>query len=531
MNFIVGGVKLSIYLNTKRPLENFKELYGDNYFVDKSELISVLNEKISTKGKYVCITRPRRFGKSSVADMLGAYYSKSYDSSEVFEKLNISKDSSYLDNLNKYNVINISFNDIPEYTKTYNDYIKNIIEQVKKELIDIFEDIEIEQNDSVKRILQKTNEKFIFIFDEWDYIFNNNLFNENQNEFLEFLRNLLKDQPYVALAYMTGVLPIKKHSSTSALNMFEEYTFLKDRIFDEYFGFTEAETQKLCEKNKKIDFKELQNWYNGYLTPNGIKIYNPRSVSIALNRGYCESYWTSTGAMDEVEQYLKYNTLEVREDVIEMVAGNEIDITIDEEFRAGQKEPKTKEEIYSAMIILGFLSYYDGYLKIPNKELMKEFEKALKDKSFGYVSEIIDNSKRMLKATVNEDTKTVEEILHDIHNSEIPILQYNDENSLACVITLAYLSARDQYRVEREEKTGKGYADFTFHPRRKNDIGFILELKKDATVDEAMKQMKEKEYSQKFIQEHENNLLAVAICYDSKTKEHSCKIERINLGN
>ena len=522
---------MSIYLNTKRPLENFKELYGDNYFVDKSEIISLLNEKISTKGKYVCITRPRRFGKSSVADMLGAYYSKSYDSSEVFENLNISKDSSCLDNLNKYNVINISFNDIPEYTKTYNDYIKNIMEQVKKELIDTFKDIEIEQYDSIKRILQKTNEKFIFIFDEWDYIFNNNLFNENQNEFLEFLRNLLKDQPYVALAYMTGVLPIKKHSSTSALNMFEEYTFLKDRIFDEYFGFTEEETQKLCEKNKKIDFKELQNWYNGYITPNGVKIYNPRSVSIALNRGYCESYWTNTGAMDEVKRYLKYNTLEVCEDVIEMVAGNEIDITIDEEFRAGQKEPKTKEEIYSAMIILGFLSYYDGYLKIPNKELMKEFEKALKDKSFGYVSEIIDNSKRILKATVNEDTKTVEEILHDIHNSEIPILQYNDENSLSCVLTLAYLSARDTYRVEREEKTGKGYADFTFHPRRKNDVGFILELKKDATVDEAMKQMKEKEYFQKFIQEHENNLLAVAICYDSKTKEHSCKIERINLGN
>ena len=524
-----GGVELSIYINTSRPLENFKELYGDTYFVDKSKIISILNQKISTKGKYVCITRPRRFGKSSVADMLGAYYSKAYDSSEVFENLNISKDSSYLDNLNKYNVISISFNDIPEYTKTYNDYIKNIMEQVKKELIVIFEDIEFEQDDSINRILQKTNEKFIFIFDEWDYIFNNNLFNENQNEFLEFLRNLLKDQSYVALAYMTGVLPIKKHSSTSALNMFDEYRMIRNLIYGENFGCTENDVKSLCEKQTKVAFEEISNWYNGYINEDGDRVYNPRSVIKALQNGACISYWTNTGAMDEVKQYLKYNTLEVREDVIEMVAGNEIDITIDEEFRAGQKEPKTKEEIYSAMIILGFLSYYDGYLKIPNKELMKEFEKALKDKSFGYVSEIIDNSKRMLKATVNEDTKTVEEILHNIHNSEIPILQYNDENSLACVITLSYLSARDQYRVEREEKSGKGYADFTFHPRRKNDIGFILELKKDATVDEAMKQIKEKEYFQKFIQEHENNLLAVAICYNSKTKEHSCKIERIKF--
>ena len=221
--------------------------------------------------------------------------------------------------------------------------------------------------------------KLIFIFDEWDYIFTNNLFENNQNDFLEFIRQLLKDQPYVALAYMTGVLPIKKYSSGSALNMFDEYTFLKDRIYDEYFGFTNEEVLALCEKNDEIKFSDLESWYNGYLTTKGKKIYNPRSVIKALENGYCESYWTNTGAMDEVTDYLKYNTLEIREDVIEMVSGEEVDIFIDEEFRAGQREPRTKEEIYSAMIILGFLSYHDGYLRIPNRELMKEFEKALKD--------------------------------------------------------------------------------------------------------------------------------------------------------
>lgn len=180
------------------------------------------------------------------------------------------------------------------------------------------------------------------------------------------------------------------------------------------------------------------------------------------------------------------------------------------------------------MIVLGFLSYNDGYLKIPNKELMIEFEKALRDKSFGYVSEIIENSRTMLKATVNKDTETVEKILHDIHNSEIPILQYNDENSLSCVITLAYLYARDTYRVEREEKTGKGYADFTFHPRRKNDTAFIVELKKDEVPEVAINQIREKEYIQKFKAENKGKeVLAVAICYDSKKKEHHCKIEEI----
>ena len=327
---------------------------------------------------------------------------------------------------------------------------------------------------------------------------------------------------------MTGVLPIKKYSSGSALNMFDEHTFLKDRQFGEFFGFTEKEVINLVDKNSEIKFEDLESWYNGYLTAKGIKIYNPRSVVKALQNDYCESYWTNTGAMDEVAKYLKYNTLEIRDDVIKMVAGDEIDITIDDEFRAGQGEPRTKEEIYSAMIVLGFLSYYDGYLKIPNKELMKEFEKALRDKSFGYVSQIIENSRNMLYATVNGDTKTVGKILHDIHYSEIPILQYKDENSLLCVLTLAYFSARDNYRIEREEKTGKGYADFTFHPRRRNDTAFIVELKKDEDVDVAINQIKSKEYIETFKKENKNKkVLAVAICYNLKEKEHKCKIEEI----
>ena len=179
------------------------------------------------------------------------------------------------------------------------------------------------------------------------------------------------------------------------------------------------------------------------------------------------------------------------------------------------------------MIVLGFLSYYEGFLKIPNKELMKEFENAISDEAFGYVSKIINNSENMLNATLNQDSNKVAEILHNIHNSEIPIFQYNDENSLSCVVTLAYLKARDLYRIVREEKTGKGYADFTFHPRRKGDTAIILELKKDEKVDKALKQIKEKEYTQKFIEEQEYNIIAVAICYDSKTKEHHCKIESL----
>ena len=392
---------MSIYLNTNKPFENYRRLLNTDYFVDKSNMIEKTNKFINTANSYICITRPRRFGKSSVADMLGAYYSKAVDSKEIFDTLNISKIDNYKEHLNKYNVINISFNAISEIGNTYDDYIKMIRDTIKKDIVKKYQNITPGEYFNLSSMLYDTKDKFIFIFDEWDYIFSNNLFEKNQNDFLEFLRNLLKDQPYVSLAYMTGVLPIKKYSSGSALNMFDEFTFLKDRMFGEYFGFTEDEVMKLCDKNDEMKFKELESWYNGYLTAKGIKVYNPRSVVKALQNNYCESYWTNTGAMDEVGEYLKYNVSEIRDDVIEMVSGKEIDVTIKEEFRAGQGKPKAKKEIYSAMIVLGFLSYYDGYLKIPNKELMEEFEKALEDKSFGYVSEIIDNSKRMLKATVN----------------------------------------------------------------------------------------------------------------------------------
>ncbi len=519
---------MAVYLDSDKSLKNYQSLLKETYFVDKSAMIALLNERVGTASKYVCITRPRRFGKSSVADMLGAYYSNREDTDYIFSQLKISEYATYKEHLNQYHVINISFNERCEKGQDYESYMHMIRETIRADIAEKYPHLDVNQYFNISRLLRDTKEEFIFIFDEWDYIFSHNLFEEHQDDFLEFLRDLLKDQPYVQLCYMTGVLPIKKYSSGSALNMFDEFTMLSDMLFGAYFGFTEEETKALCDKQNSICFEELREWYNGYLSEEGIKLYNPRSVVKALQSKKCKSYWTNTGAMDEVTEYLKYNTLEVREDVIQMVTGESIDLFIEEEFRAGQGVPKTQKEIYSAMIVLGFLTYHEGYLKIPNKELMREFEKALKDESFGYVSAIIQDSKDMLKATLNEDTKAVEEILHRIHNSEIPILQYNDENSLSCVLTLAYLSARDSYRIEREEKTGKGYADFTFHPRRKNDTAFIVELKKDEEPAVAIKQIRDKEYVQKFVSEHRlQQVLAVAICYDSKNKTHKCLTEKI----
>ncbi|MGL5067766.1 MAG: AAA family ATPase [Sarcina sp.] len=394
----------------------------EKYYVDKSNIIEKVNDRIDTTSGYICVTRPRRFGKTSVVDMLGAYYGKE-DTSNIFSGLSISTKNLYSENLNKYNIVRINFNQLSDEVDSYKDYIGRVQKLLSDDLYEAYPSLQGKKFLSVTDMLRATGDRFIFLIDEWDYIFNNNLFVENQNDYLEFSRNLLKDRPYVILAYMTGVLPIKKYSSGSALNMFDEFTFLKDRIFEESFGFTEKEVQGLCNKASGVSFEEISEWYNGYLTARGSKIYNPRSVVKALQNKYCESYWTNTGAMDEVGEYLKYNILEIRDDVIKMISGEEIEIDIDEEFRAGREAPKTREEIYSAMIVLGFLAYHDGYLKIPNKELMLEFEKAIKDESFGGLAKLIGSSKDMLASTISMDIKRVEEILHNIHNSEIPTLE------------------------------------------------------------------------------------------------------------
>lgn len=208
---------MAIYLNTNATFENYKDLLKSKYFVDKSKIIERLNECISTTDKYICITKPRRFGKSSVINMLGAYYTKGYDLKYIFDKLNISKSESYLENINKYNVINISFNETSVISNSYEKYIGRIVTLLKKDILRYFPNLNIEDEYEIFDILDATGEKFIFIIDEWDYIFSHDLFKENQQDFLEFLRNLLKDKPYVALCYMTVVLPIKKYSEGSAL--------------------------------------------------------------------------------------------------------------------------------------------------------------------------------------------------------------------------------------------------------------------------------------------------------------------------
>ena len=519
------------FLNSITPINQFTKTTKEKYFVDKSKLINKINEIVGTASQYVCITRPRRFGKTVNAMMLQCYYSKNADFKHLFDNLEISKRPSYLEHLNKHNVIYMTLNEFPKPGCTYKEFIGRytsfLIEDLKETYPDLDLNEKLAMSDILTQVYQKYNQGFIFILDEWDFIFNNNLFsNENREEYLQFLKDLLKDKPYVELAYMTGVLPIAKYSSGSALNMFVEFNIMNDYRFDSCFGFTQEEVEGLCSKQNKLSIRDLKDWYNGYYTCNGLQVYNPRSVALALAQGVCQSYWTNTGPMDEIIYYLNNDIDSTKNDVVQMVAGIPLEIKL-KGYGAEQIELNNRNQILSAMTIYGFLSYYDEELQIPNKELRIKFDEALEDKSMGAVSEIVMKSNEMLKATVRKDTKTMEKLIQEAHDINIPIIKYNDENSLACVITLVYLNARSKYRVVREDPDGIGFADFIFYPNDKNNPAFIIELKKDSTPDEALQQIKEKRYALA-LKDYTGQKLAVGISYDSKLKNHSVKIEDID---
>lgn len=334
-------------------------------------LIKKISPMIRTNEKYICITRPRRFGKTVNANMLGAYYTKGYDSHELFRQLEIAGTQDFENHINKYNVIHIDFSVVPDFCEEYRTYLKSIIRKLQEDLTEVYPGLKGKEYAGVNEMLQATGDSFVFILDEWDSIFYEKYVDsEDRKHFLKFLRALLKDKPYVDLVYMTGILPIAKYSSGSELNMFWEYNFMNDRTFEEQFGLTEDEVKELCKKHTSVSYEELVWWYDGYLTGDGRHLFNPRSVNRALVDGRCQNYWTETGPMNEVADCIEHNVDEVREDIVKMVSGISVEAELNG-YSAIEQEMNTRDEILSAMVVYGFLLYHDGYLRIPNHELME----------------------------------------------------------------------------------------------------------------------------------------------------------------
>lgn len=539
---------MGIYVNSKNAYALYKKETVKPYFIDKTQILNELFPLVEEGSNYLCITRPRRFGKTVMANMIAAFFSQRCDSNDIFQNLEIHQNKEYNKYINKYMVIHIMFNDLPRNCNSYEQYINRIEEIIIKDLKKEYPDLSIDEQNTVWDILleiyaEKQDVNIIFVLDEWDFIFHQKFVTEEDKAaYLLFLRNLLKDRPYISLVYMTGILPIAKYSSGSELNMFAEFTMTNEQRFSEYFGFTDKEVDLLYERylsNNKcvhlVSREDLKIWYDGYHTRTGERLYNPRSIVLSLSNNNTGNYWTSSGPYDEIFYYIENNVADVRDDLAFMVSGVSVPANV-QEYAATSMNLQTRDEIFSAMVVYGFLTYENGKVAIPNKELMDKFADMLKkEPSLGYVYRLARESDRMLKATLTGDTTTMEKILELAHDTEVPLLNYNDETELTAVVNLVYLGARNYYRVEREDKAGIGYVDFIFYPViDKSADCIILELKIDHTPEEAIQQIKNKKYALRFKgklaedPKYTGKILAVGISYDRKRKKHSCKVEQIN---
>ena len=538
------------YINPQWSKTKFESLRKSPYYVDKTGLLNEISRFIGLESCYLCFTRPRRFGKTNNAQMTACFLARGLEAEGLFEGLEVTKNEEAMKHFAAHDVIYIDFSKLPDVCNGYDDYKASITNGIANDLRELFPQANINKTagpfEALKTVYNKLGARFCFIMDEWDSMFYNNRLNSGADDFLMFLKQLLKDSPYVELAYMTGVMPINKYTSGSELNMFVEFSPFNDPLFDKYFGFSESEVKQLLARHKKlmpnskVTFEGLKHWYDGYVADDGTSKFNPRSVVLALSGGKLFSYWTTSGPRDEVLTYIKYNAASVRDDVVKMVDGQSVK-TDPECYAASDMVIETREDILSAMVVYGLLTYHEGYVKIPNYELMIQFVRVLKKKELGYVYEFARRSEHLLYATLAGEADTVAQIIQEAHNQEVPLIRYRNEAALTAFINLMYLQARDEYEVLQELHGGTGYADIAFIPINRESPSltpFVVELKmagKNESVQDAlasaMQQIKSRNYTAMFNdaltakQKFANSPLAVAIAWDAENKQHECAIE------
>ena len=501
-------------------------------------LIERTNAALRTKQKYMCISRPRRFGKSMAADMLAAYYGKDYDSAALFDGLEISHCETFSTHLNKYNVFKINMQEFLSMTQNVDEMLKVLQKRLIKELKYNYPEYVDCDNlvFAMQDIFSYTGQSFIVLIDEWDCLFREYKQDEEaQRKYLDFLRVWLKDKGYIALAYMTGILPIKKYGTHSALNMFMEYSMTDPGNMAEYFGFTEKEVENLCIEYG-MSIEETKAWYNGYGLYSHNKqedilysIYNPKSVVEAMLRHRFGNYWNQTETYEALKIYIQMNMDGIKDAIIEMLAGNSVRINIGT-FHNDVTTFATRDDILTLLVHLGYLTYdvEKESVRIPNKEVAQEYINAISTMDWKEVISSINNSRKLLEALWNLDSDKVAAGVDKAHE-EISILQYNDKNSLSCTISLAFYFAREYYTMIRELPTGKGFADICLIPRKihMDKPAVIIELKWDKSASGAIAQIKKKKYIDA-LSEYQGNLLLAGINYDKKTKKHSCLVEKVD---
>ena len=512
---------------------SFASARKSQIYIDKTELLNYTNSVMDTEQRYICVSRPRRFGKTLTAGMLMAYYGKGCDSEALFKDLSIADSPSFKDHLNQYDVIHLDIAyllvQIKNPSKTISCLQEYVIEELKTIYPGILSDKDRMLPFALSKIHQAEGSKFIIIIDEWDAIFREDRYDINaQREYIELLRGLFKGEQskdFVKLAYITGILPIKKYNSESALNNFDEFTMASPKRLAEYVGFTEAEVARLCEEYD-MDFSEAARWYDGYSFPRIKHVYNPNSVVKAMLSGEYDNYWTKTVTYESLKDYISMNFDGLKDCVVQMLAGGRCRVNTDT-FENDMTSFKSRDDVLTVLIHLGYLAYdrdrKEAY--VPNEEVRTAFANAVNSTDWTPVVQAIQRSEQLLKDTWNKNEEAVAKGIEMVHMANASILEYNNENALSCVITLAYYNAVNEYTLIRELPSGNGYADLVFLPRKHSDKpAMVVELKYDHSARSAIEQIKEKHYP-KALEDYEGNLLLVGIGYDKKTKVHSCQID------
>ena len=514
----------------------FQVALNSKIYVDKTGLLEYTNSVLGTTEAYICNSRPRRFGKSYAANMLAAYYSKGCDSREMFSEFAISKKEDFTIHLNKYDVIHIDI----QWFLTNCDDIDNFVAFLTKSILNelkviypmvITSDITTIPQ-ALSNIREKTGNKFIVIIDEWDVIIRDEAAKEKvQEDYINFLRGMFKGvEPtkYIQLAYITGILPIKKEKTQSALNNFDEFTMLSAGAFASYIGFTDDEVKALC-KNYNKDFEKVKRWYDGYILEE-YQVYNPKAVVSVLLKGSFKSYWSETASYDAIVPLINMNYDGLKTSIIEMLSGDTIKVNTTT-FRNDTVNFKSKDDVLTYLIHLGYIGY-DEVKKsafIPNEEIRQELKNAVESKRWNEFDSFQQESENLLDATIDMDSRKVAEQIEKIHSQYVSVIQYNNENSLSSVLTIAYLSSMQYYyKPIREMPSGRGFADFVYIPKPEYTDEYpalVVELKWNKNAKTAMQQIKDKKYTES-LSDYTGNILMVGINYDKSGKKHECIIEK-----
>ena len=514
--------------------ESFAKDKNSELYIDKTGLLEYLNRVICTNANCISVSHARRFGKSHAAGMIDAYYSRGCDSNELFKNSEIAIKNNFKKHLNQYNVIHLDIASVWDFHKD------DLIEEIQKRLCNDFKKIYGDSLDYekdlfllIKDIYDMDNIPFVIIIDEWDCVIRNSGNEELVHRYLQFLHSLFKSEEskmFLALAYITGILPIKKIKDESALNNFDEYTMIKSKPITEYFGFTEENVKDLCEKYD-MDFETTKTWYNGYLI-DGIHMYNPNSVSLAMKKQDFDSYWRNTSSFESINTFITMNYEGLKDDVLSMLSGGKVRLNVNT-FQNDLSTVASKDDALTALIHLGYLGY-DADRKsayIPNYEVAAAFELALQTGSWKEVARSISKCDELLDVTIDGEADRVAELIELAHETYTSILKYNDENSLSCVLTMAYFTAPAYYNIVREFPTGKGFADLVFLPRANagKRPAMVVELKYNQSADSAIRQIKERRY-QGALSGYSDRILLVGVNYDADgedKKKHSCVIEEL----